>query len=693
MPGDDFALDDAQAERRRCDRWAMFALAACVALLVHLAWVTGPTYDEHFYIASGYAYWHDADFGLNREHPPLLKLLAGFPLLFAPGVELPEHWRELMAYPSTFLYQQNAAALDRNLFLARLPLVALTALGALLVYTTARRLWSPRAGLVSLLLFAFNPNVLAHGPLAALDMGIAVLLFASVKWQVALLERPSWERAFWAALLFGAANLAKSTGLLLVPVYGGLALVAALRARSVKPLGWTLASAFGGLAIFAAGYGFEARSIWDVWGDAQYRTDLRRPGLYADPAAIAGAVRETGLDAALLEQVTRAPNAVASVDRLVVAALHGTSEQRRQSLRALARLVEALEPARKRAFEQLLYQPAAPEDASARLDALSGLAGVELPNLDVARRHWENEQGEAWGRAIFSRAWIDRPVRAVFGDRAPIPLLSALKGIDYQLHHGSFGHSIVFRGRVLQAGADFEHGNPVPEFFAWVMAIKNPLVALALFAVGLALCARQHAQWTLLRALALVGTPLLLFLVFSRGSALLGVRYVLPIFPFLCVLAARSALYFPRAALALALVAAAEGVWVHPHELMYYNAAAGGPERGPRISVVGDDWGQEVRELGRVVAKNRAWIEQAGGLYYDPYSVADLAAFGLEGSKPLHGPVRGIVAAHAITYYREPKEYGWLAEFKPFAKIGWSIWLYDTRPGPPGGEKPAEWRE
>ncbi|MBM3978209.1 MAG: phospholipid carrier-dependent glycosyltransferase, partial [Planctomycetes bacterium] len=303
------ALDpDAGArERRACDRWACALLAVCAALLVHLAWATGPTYDEHFYIASGRAYWSSFDFGLNREHPPLLKLLAGLPLLFAPGVEFPAHWRDLMSYPSTFVYQLNGADLDRNLFLARLPLVVLTLGGALAVYTTARRLWSPRAGLVALVLFAFNPNVLAHGPLAALDMGIAVLVFASLKWQVALLSKPSWEGAFWAALWFGLANLAKSTALLLIPVYGVLALVAAARARSLRPLGWTLLSAVGGLSVFAAGYLFEAKSAWQVWGDTQYRTDLRRPGLLADAPAIAAVAREAGLAPEDAQRVGQAP--------------------------------------------------------------------------------------------------------------------------------------------------------------------------------------------------------------------------------------------------------------------------------------------------------------------------------------------------------------------------------------------------
>ena len=37
--------------------------------------------DEACHIYSGYRYWTKADFGMNPEHPPLVKLLAALPLL------------------------------------------------------------------------------------------------------------------------------------------------------------------------------------------------------------------------------------------------------------------------------------------------------------------------------------------------------------------------------------------------------------------------------------------------------------------------------------------------------------------------------------------------------------------------------------------------------------------------------------
>src|SRR5215468_10491045 len=40
------------------------------------------TIDEGVHIFSGYQYWKQADFGANPEHPPLVKLVAAFPILF-----------------------------------------------------------------------------------------------------------------------------------------------------------------------------------------------------------------------------------------------------------------------------------------------------------------------------------------------------------------------------------------------------------------------------------------------------------------------------------------------------------------------------------------------------------------------------------------------------------------------------------
>ena len=41
------------------------------------------TWDEAYHMLAGYRYWQAGDYGINPEHPPLVKLLAAIPLVVA----------------------------------------------------------------------------------------------------------------------------------------------------------------------------------------------------------------------------------------------------------------------------------------------------------------------------------------------------------------------------------------------------------------------------------------------------------------------------------------------------------------------------------------------------------------------------------------------------------------------------------
>src|SRR5215469_2985001 len=41
------------------------------------------TIDEGFHLMAGYRYWQCGDFGINSEHPPLVKMVAAAPLWFS----------------------------------------------------------------------------------------------------------------------------------------------------------------------------------------------------------------------------------------------------------------------------------------------------------------------------------------------------------------------------------------------------------------------------------------------------------------------------------------------------------------------------------------------------------------------------------------------------------------------------------
>jgi len=62
-------------------------LALLAIMMVQLAGTAGQnsiTWDEDDHIYAGYMSWRHSDFGLNPEHPPLVKLVAALPLLPMP---------------------------------------------------------------------------------------------------------------------------------------------------------------------------------------------------------------------------------------------------------------------------------------------------------------------------------------------------------------------------------------------------------------------------------------------------------------------------------------------------------------------------------------------------------------------------------------------------------------------------------
>jgi hypothetical protein len=66
-------------------RWAWVAVLCLVvvqiAQMVYVVHRESLTFDEDNHMFAGYMMWHTGDYGLNPEHPPLVKLLATLPEL------------------------------------------------------------------------------------------------------------------------------------------------------------------------------------------------------------------------------------------------------------------------------------------------------------------------------------------------------------------------------------------------------------------------------------------------------------------------------------------------------------------------------------------------------------------------------------------------------------------------------------
>jgi hypothetical protein len=145
-------------------------LAIQTALVVAMVHRESLTWDEGDHMFAGYMMWKTADYGLNPEHPPLVKLLATIPTLheklWIPPLqgrffkaEAYEDGRDWLA--------RNDGASQRLVFRMRLS-AGLLALGlALMVFFAAREWFGTTAALIALTLVVFDPNIMAHSASAS----------------------------------------------------------------------------------------------------------------------------------------------------------------------------------------------------------------------------------------------------------------------------------------------------------------------------------------------------------------------------------------------------------------------------------------------------------------------------------------------------------------------------------------------
>ena len=102
---------------------------------------------------------------------------------------------------------------------ARYATVVFSLLTALCVFAWARRLYGPRAGLLATTLYAFDPNVLAHGQLTTTDVYAAGTMAMALYFFWRFLREGGWALALASALPLGLTQIAKYTAIVLFPLF------------------------------------------------------------------------------------------------------------------------------------------------------------------------------------------------------------------------------------------------------------------------------------------------------------------------------------------------------------------------------------------------------------------------------------------------------------------------------------------
>lgn len=566
-------------------------------------WDDSSVRDEMPHIVSGYSYLTKQDYRVNPEHPPLIKQLAAFPLLFQ-DVFFPEQdpsWKDKVNdqwdLGDKFLYKYGNDA-DSMLFWGRIPMVLIFLLAGWVLYRFTEKVTKRReAALIALLLFLFSPNLMAHGRFITTDMGITAFAIFALYAYYLYLERPNWKNMLFAGVVFGLAQLAKFSVFLLIPTFlfigflYGLGVYKKGKGRlAIKQIGVQIGKA---ILIMVIGYvlvGFwYTVSIWNMPVEVQHK---------------------------------------------------------------------------------LINESLTPRD----------LGGINAP--------------------YFLNAMTDFPLTR--------PYAQYLLGFLMVTAHATGGHTTYFFGEV---------GKHWSEYFVFAYFLKEPVAAQILFYFAVIIFALacfkvvkarkkgeehplKNAYWLQSQAV-LLGYFFFTFLVFAMASLnklQLGIRYILPVFPFIYLFSAYMLVVFWEhfeakkqvwvkflsiGSLLLLLVwYLGSNILVFPSYLAYFNELRGGPKEGYKYLVDSNlDWGQDLVRLRQFMDDRGVpyvKIDYFGGGNLDYYLGGRYQPWGFD-RKPTTGWFA--ISASAIQWnsLNSPSEgsYHWLTDYyKPVAQIGYSIFVY-----------------
>jgi len=209
--------------------WKLLFLLAGVLLFGLFAfqlWIhaarSSTTVDESPHILAGHRYWQCGDFGINPEHPPLLKLLATIPLNFRSLKE--PNWdcgSRMTPKGESFIAGRKFLGdngVDNIVFTTRVSAMVMSLLLFVTVFLATWEMFGRRTALTSLALLAFEPNLIAHGSLVTTDMALTTTAFAAVYALRRFLNNQNLFRFLFLGLTVGLMLAAKHSAVVFLPV-------------------------------------------------------------------------------------------------------------------------------------------------------------------------------------------------------------------------------------------------------------------------------------------------------------------------------------------------------------------------------------------------------------------------------------------------------------------------------------------
>ncbi len=229
---------------KRLNRYTLWVATALLLLSYGLAMGSmsqkSPTFDEQGFIVRGLGYLRGENQQMRVGHPLGINALNAAFLVNDASVKLPvddPSWTETGFHrPAELFLWEIGNDVGRIMFLARLPSLWLGMLLAAVVgrwaWLLSRRRW---AGVLALLLIAFDPNILASTRLATTDLGLAlgVTVAGFLLWRY--WKRPSWQSLILAGIGLGLMLNTKFTVGLFIPLFALVSLLGMLINPTPQP--------------------------------------------------------------------------------------------------------------------------------------------------------------------------------------------------------------------------------------------------------------------------------------------------------------------------------------------------------------------------------------------------------------------------------------------------------------------------
>ena len=244
----------------------------------------------------------------------------------------------------------------------------------------------------------------------------------------------------------------------------------------------------------------------------------------------------------------------------------------------------------------------------------------------------------------------------------------------------------VFAGLKNAKGhATYLLGTPLNDVAVWyffpvALWFKMPLSiwAMAIAAVSLGIRRRRH--WLIWPVLWCA----IILLVSMTGNINLGARHILPLIPFLSMIAAAGMILLWQYNLAGRVISIGLSVWLasislyaHPHYLSFFNQTAG---NHPEKILVDSDlaWGQD---FGRLVSELKKRDLRHVMICSDEYPRFKEYSRNVQNRIyrycPTSAPEKGwMIFGYNMYFKSKPDRFDWLKSYTPVAKIGDSYELY-----------------